>query len=348
MFAARLVCLRSLPAAGFRTALLQGPPTARNSALKTHQWLLQPNQGFSAKARFGFRRAKSAREEIKEAAFEPSMGTAAKIDMTGRLLVAGGAVVGLGALCYYGLGMSNDFGILEKAVIWPQYVQDRIRSTYMYFAGSIGLTALSAVAVSRSPALMSLMMRGSWMAIGATFAAMIGAGMLLRSISYEQSPGAKHLAWILHAGVMGAVVAPLTLLGGPLLIRAAWYTAGVVGGLSTVAMCAPSEKFLNMGGPLGVGLGLVLASSIGSAFLPPTSIFGAGLYSVAVYGGLVLFGMFLLYDTQKVIKRAETYPLYGVQKFDPINSCLGIYTDTLNIFIRVAMMLASGGGSKRK
>lgn len=62
---------------------------------------------------------------------------------------------------------------------------------------------------------------------------------------------------------MGTVVAPLTILGGPLLIRAAWYTAGIVGGLSTVAMCAPSEKFLNMGAPLGVGLGLVFVSSLG-------------------------------------------------------------------------------------
>lgn len=38
-------------------------------------------------------------------------------------------------------------------------------------------------------------------AIGATFAAMIGAGMLVRSISYEHSPVPKHLAWMLHAGV---------------------------------------------------------------------------------------------------------------------------------------------------
>lgn len=36
-------------------------------------------------------------------------------------------------------------------------------------------------------------------AIGATFAAMIGAGMLVRSISYENSLP-KHLAWALHAG----------------------------------------------------------------------------------------------------------------------------------------------------
>ena len=71
----------------------------------------------------------------------------------------------------------------------------------------------------------------------------------------------------LSPGVMGAVVAPLTILGGPLLLRAAWYTAGIVGGLSTVAMCAPSEKFLNMGAPLGVGLGVVFVSSLGSMFL---------------------------------------------------------------------------------
>ncbi|CAI9547057.1 unnamed protein product [Staurois parvus] len=218
MFAARLACLRGLPTLAQPT-LTQASPALRSSPFKTRQWLIQPNQGYSTKTRFGLRRGKSAREEIKEAAFEPSMETAARFDATGRLFVAGGAVVGLGALCYYGLGMSSEVGAVEKAVIWPQYVKDRIRSTYMYFAGSIGLTALSAVAVSRSPALMSLMMRGSWLAIGATFAAMIGAGMLVRSIPYDQSPGAKHLAWLLHAGVMGAVVAPLTLLGGPLLVR---------------------------------------------------------------------------------------------------------------------------------
>uniref|UniRef100_A0A8C6X547 Growth hormone inducible transmembrane protein n=1 Tax=Naja naja TaxID=35670 RepID=A0A8C6X547_NAJNA len=233
--------------------------------------------------------------------------------------------------------------------IWPQYVKDRIRSTYMYFAGSVGLTALSAVAVSRTPALMGLMMKGSWLAIGTTFAAMIGAGMLVRSIDYEESPFPKHAAWMLHAGVMGAVVAPLTLLGGPLLIRAAWYTAGIVGGLSAVAMCAPSEKFLNMGAPLGLGLGLVLVSSVGSMFLPPTSVLGAGMYSVAIYGGLVLFSLFLLHDTQHVIRRAENQPyqVVGVRKYDPINACMGIYMDTLNIFIRVATMLAGGGGRKK-
>ncbi|XP_023663884.1 growth hormone-inducible transmembrane protein [Paramormyrops kingsleyae] len=347
MLVARLTCLRSLPAAGLRSALAQGPRPLRCLQLKVTQPLVKPHQEYSTKARFALRRGKTAKDQLKDAAFEPATDTAAKVDSIGRMILAGGAAVGLGALCYYGLGMSNEIGAIEKAAIWPQYVKDRIHSTYMYFAGSVGLTALSAVAVSRTPALMGLMMRGSWLAIGATFAAMLGAGMLVRSISYENSPVPKHLAWMLHAGVMGAVVAPLTLLGGPLVLRAVWYTAGIVGGLSTVAVCAPSEKFLSMGGPLAVGFGAVFASSIGSMFLPPTSALGAGLYSVAVYGGLILFSMFLLYDTQKVIKRAESYPLYGVARYDPINSCLQIYMDTLNIFTRIVMILA-GGGSRRK
>lgn len=50
---------------------------------------------------------------------------------------------------------------------------------------------------------------------------------------------------------------------GPLAARAAMYTAGVVGGLSLTAACAPSEKFLHWGGPLSLGLGVVFVASIG-------------------------------------------------------------------------------------
>ena len=62
-----------------------------------------------------------------------------------------------------------------------------------------------------------------------TLAAMIGSGMVVRSIPYEEGFGAKQIAWMVHSGVVGAVIAPLTLLGGPIMMRAALYTAGVVG-----------------------------------------------------------------------------------------------------------------------
>lgn len=72
----------------------------------------------------------------------------------------------------------------------------------------------------------------------------MGTGILAQSIEYKEGFGLKQMAWLLHAGTMGAVLAPMCMLGGPLLIRAAWYTAGVVGGLSTIAVSRDKAKTL--------------------------------------------------------------------------------------------------------
>jgi len=275
----------------------------------------------------------------------PEQGTAISM---GQGALAGGAVLGLGALAYYGLGMHGGLGAVDRAAVWPQVVKDRVKDTYMYFGASLGATAASAVAIFRTPALINMVSRGGLMAMGVTIAAMIGSSMVARSIPYQQGLGAKQAAWLVHCAVIGAVIAPLCFLGGPLLTRAAYYTAGMVGGLSTVAVCAPSDKFLYMGGPLAMGLGVVFCASLGSAFLPPTTALGAGLYSISMYGGLLLFGAFLLYDTQRIIHKAERHPVgYGAPQYDPINASMSIYMDTINIFIRIATLLASGGGRRK-
>jgi FtsH-binding integral membrane protein len=55
-------------------------------------------------------------------------------------------------------------------------------------------------------------------------------------------------------------------------------------------------------------------------FLPPTTALGAGLYSISIYGGLLLFSGFLLYDTQRIIRAAEVHPVYAAHPFDPVNA----------------------------
>jgi FtsH-binding integral membrane protein len=57
--------------------------------------------------------------------------------------------------------------------------------------------------------------------------------------------------------------------------------------------------------------------------------------SMSLYGGLVLFSLYLLYDTQNVIKKAET-----MEEFDPILESLNIYMDIINIFIRIVTILS--------
>lgn len=317
-----------------RTALIFSKPNAYNANFRQ----------LSNQTRNSFTRRATRSRTLKEIVMAPAGEGAFSL---GKGLVLGASGLGLGALCFYGLGFSSQPGAIDRSVMWPEYVKDRIRTTYMYFGGSVLVTAASALACFRSPLIMSAVMGNSWLVVLGSIAAMIGTGMIVRSIPYQPGVGSKQAAWALHSAVIGAVIAPMCFLGGPLLLRAAMYTAGIVGGLSTVAVCAPSEKFLNMGGPLAIGFGAVFAASLGSMFLPPTTALGAGLYSVALYGGLVLFSAFLLYDTQRIVHSAEVHPLYASRPYDPVNASISIYLDTINIFIRIATILAGGGNRKR-
>jgi len=305
---------------------------------------LSSSIGFSTSARQGIRAGRQPRVNTTAS---NNTGSAIAIG-TGQMAVAGASVLGLGALCYYGLGMSSKASTMDNAVLWPQYVKDRVRDTYMYFGGSLAVTAASCVAMSRVPAFMQLINRSGLMISLVSVAAMIGTSILCQSIPYKPGFGPKQWSWLLHTAVVGAVIAPMTVLGGPLMIRAAAYTAGIAGGISAVAMCAPSEKFLNWGGPLAAGFGVVFLANIGSAFLPPTNTLGVSLYSIAVYGGLVLFSAFLLYNTQRTIKRAETYPppspfnYTTIKPYDPVNACMSMYMDVVNIFMRIAILMANG------
>lgn len=290
------------------------------------------------------RAAQQKGQTLKEMLSKPADGTA---EVVGRSILAGAAAAGIGALCYYGLGLSNEVGAFERAAMWPDYVRDRVRSTYEYFAIGIGTTAAAAYGLSRNPQLVARLMPKSWVGFIGSFVVVIASGFTTMAIPYSEGLGLKQLAWMGHSSIIGAILTPLCFMGGPLIIRAAWYTAGIVGGLSCIAACAPSDKFLYMGGPLAMGLGVVLVSSLGTLFFPVTTAVGSGLYAVSLYGGVVLFSGFMLYDTQRIVQKAEQHPIAAAVPFDPVNSAMGIYMDTINIFIRIVMIL-QGGGNRRK
>ena len=281
------------------------------------------------------------RKTLKEATIDPQEATADKI---GQGALAGAAALGLGSLVLYGLGMSDNEGLVDKAEMWPNYVRERVRETYIYHGCSLVATAGAASLAYRSKTLMNLATKGGFLAFGLSLATVIGSLTILHSIPYTPGIGSKQLALLVHSVIQGIILAPFCILGGPILAKAAWYTFGMVGGLSTVAVCAPSDKFLYMGGPLAMGLGIVLCARIGNIFLPSTTAVGASMYSVAMYGGLILFGGFLLYDTQKIVKMAETHPQGSVPVFDPINSSIGLYLHIVNIAIRLAQLLPEAGG----
>jgi len=319
-------------------------PSQRNNLTK------QFIRSYREAGRSGFRgRTRFAQEKVVEHA---AQGVKVGPLEVGQIAAGGGALIGLGALCYYGLGLSSETGAIDRMVVWPQIVRERVRDTYMYFGTSCAAVAASTIAIFRSPIApryFQLCAKHPILSTVGILVCLVGTGQAMMSIPYSPGFGAKQMMWLVNCGMLGLVAAPLGALGGAIMIRAGWYTAGIVGGLSTVAMCAPSDKFLTWGGPLGLGLGGVLVASLGSAFLPPTSALGLGLYSISLYGGLLLFSGFLLYDTQKIIHKAENHPNhYGVRPYDPINASHHIVMDALHIFIRIAQILGMGGMSRKK
>jgi FtsH-binding integral membrane protein len=89
--------------------------------------------------------------------------------------------------------MSNEAvgnNIYDRSIVWPEYVRQRVRDTYMYFGSSLVFTAGAAVAAFRSPAMMNLMMKNSWVAILGSMAAMIGSGIVARFVcGFEKIQG---------------------------------------------------------------------------------------------------------------------------------------------------------------
>ena len=69
------------------------------------------------------------RKGLKEVLMAPASGTAFSM---GQGALAGASVLGLGALAYYGLGLSNEVGSVDRAVLWPQEVKTRIRQVLFF------------------------------------------------------------------------------------------------------------------------------------------------------------------------------------------------------------------------
>lgn len=91
----------------------------------------------------------------------------------------------------------------------------------------------------------------------------------------------------------GLSMVPLVAMAGmPIVYDAMFATGFTVGGLGMVAYNAPSEQFLQWGGALGMGLAGMMGIGIASMLWPHSP----ALYNIYLYGGLLLFSAFVLYD----------------------------------------------------
>lgn len=208
-------------------------------------------------------------------------------------------------------------------------VQHRVRTTLGYFGAACTGTGFFMHAMRNS----SLAYMNPWLYMGLSIAMLIGVHVT----DYQNNWMLKNLLYAGWVGLVSTSLVPLIhMYSMPILFDAMLATGVTVGSLGAVAYNAPSQQFLNMGGVLAIGLGGMLGVSLLSMFNPASK----ALFNIWLYGGLGLFSMFVLYDTQMILERAKTEP-----RFDPINQSIHVYLDAIQIFIRFAMIF---GNAKKK
>jgi len=60
-------------------------------------------------------------------------------------------------------------------------------------------------------------------------------------------------------------------------------------------------------------------------------------YHISLYGGLILFCCYIIYDTQTIIRNVQNV---GIQNADYINDAIHLYIDFIAIFVRILILIA--------
>ena len=237
------------------------------------------------------------------------------------MLGVGLGTAGLAYMMYYGRSLSMQrhmaqSGQQQMNFFHPE-VQRRISQALGYFGGGLFITGGLVGALRNS--------RFAYMNPYGLFAIMLASCYCTILTSYHTNKPLKHLFWMSLMSTIALNIVPLINMASmPIIFDALFATGFTMGGLGLVAYNAPSEQFLQWGGMLGMCLSGLIGVSIAQIFWPSQALF-----NIWLYGGLLLFSAFTLYDVQRLIHAAKSKPAW-----DPINESLLIYLDAILLFKR--------------
>lgn len=249
------------------------------------------------------------------------------------------ALVGLGIYRWRQANQGADYA--ERNAGFDR-VHERIKRTYAYVFGGFALTAASAVACHVSGLSLKILNNAHYIV---PVTCLVSCAALIATVCISKdNEKAKHVAWGIFNVSMGMMLAPLGFMNKAVLAQAAFISLSVGGLLTLTAFLAPDRRFLEWEGPLMTALTTISIASFVAIFFP-RSAFAYGVDRASLYGGLLIFSGLLMASTQRLMEEAETQP---ERLFDPINSSLSIYLDSMNLFIRILRILAENQKEEKK
>ncbi|PCH34027.1 hypothetical protein WOLCODRAFT_63835 [Wolfiporia cocos MD-104 SS10] len=223
--------------------------------------------------------------------------------------------------------------------------QSYLHESFMYAGAGLGVTAVVARSLFRSGAAFRIMSANPWVVLGVSLVGSIGTMMGVMYTPPENTI-LKHTFWLGFNACQAAVLSPLFFLSPAILSRAALYSAGVFGSLSYIGATAANDRYLYMGGPLLAGVTVVALSSLAPMALPLGMRGLQVAEAISLYGGLAVFGGFILFDTQKILQHARMAEM-GTGPRDPMREAISLELDMINIFIRIVQILAMQQNRKK-
>ncbi|KAG1656476.1 hypothetical protein FOA52_005635 [Chlamydomonas sp. UWO 241] len=145
--------------------------------------------------------------------------------------------------------------------------------------------------------------------------------------------GKRHAYLFGFAFAQGAAMGPLVgaalTISPASIVTACLCTTTVFVSFSLSALLTQRRSFLYLGGFLAAATAAMLALRLGGWLFGASGI----TYPFELYGGLLVFAVYILYDTQLIVERASA------GEMDTVRHSLDLLVDLLAIFVRILIIL---------
>jgi FtsH-binding integral membrane protein len=168
-----------------------------------------------------------------------------------------------------------------------------------------------------------------------SFLGMMGGMGMLMWINFDSKKEKvqRRMALLCAFGFFeGLSVGPLlyaaAFIDPALIVTAFLGTVAVFACFTASAVISKRRSYLYLGGMLGSAVTLMLVLSLANMFFRSVNIF-----LVELYGGLLIFSGYVVFDTQLILEKAE----YGSK--DVVGHAVTLFIDFVGIFVRILIIL---------
>mmetsp|Transcript_16335 Transcript_16335/g.39842 ORF Transcript_16335/g.39842 Transcript_16335/m.39842 type:complete len:242 (+) Transcript_16335:128-853(+) len=149
-----------------------------------------------------------------------------------------------------------------------------------------------------------------------------------------------HAAGLLMGCNMGPLVNHAIDFAPDIVITALMGTVTIFVCFSAAAMFAKRREFLYLGGMLGSAMSMLLMARFLNMIMG--GALSAGLFAVELYGGLCMFMLYIVFDTQMIIEDAHN----GRRDF--VAHAMELMIDFVAVFVRLLLILMRNAEKKEK